>query len=149
MLYICIMSKIKKEILELFEDIKFIPGKDKLLIGYAEMFGNECIPLYKNINYIPCSSAKEAISKIEMVNPRARTADGFDKSLMGHLKLDSGEIILLYDKNAIISQLTKQFSEDTSGIFNGEEDCYTSAVEHYDFNIIGSYMDGIPAFAVL
>jgi len=148
------MNKIRKEIIEQFPDDKslkkkLLPGKDKQLVGYAEMFGDDCIPLYKGINYITCNSAEEAISKINFVNPKARTADGFDKCLLGHIKLDDGQIILLYDKDAMITQLTKEFSEDTTGLFDGEDDCYTSAIEHYEYNIIGSYMDGIPAFAIL
>ena len=113
------------------------------------MFGNDCIPLYKDINFMTCNSPEEAIEKIKFANPEARTADGFDKCLIGHLKLDNGKVILLYDKDAMIAQLVKEYSEDTSGIFNGEEDCETSALEHYSYNITGSYMDGIPAFAVL
>lgn len=143
------MNRIKQDIMETFEEVSFLPGKDSQLVGYAEMFGTDCIPLYKNINYISCSSPKEAIDKISIANPKARTADGFDKCLVGHLKLDSGQIVLLYDKNALIAQLIKEYSEDTTGLFSGYEDCETSAFEHYDFNIIGSYMEGIPAFAVL
>ena len=143
------MSKIKEEILETFEEVKFLPGKDDQLIGYAEMFGNDCIPLYPGINYISYKSPEEAVEKIKFANPEARTADGFEKCLIGHLKLDSGKVILLYDKETMIAQLIKEYSEDTSGIFDGEEDCETSALEHYSYNIIGSYMDGIPAFAVL
>jgi hypothetical protein len=143
------MSKIKEEILETFEEVEFLPGKDDQLIGYAEMFGNDCIPLYPGINYIACNSAKEAIDKIQIVNPGARTADGFDDCLIGHLKLDTGKIILLYDKEAMIAQLVREYSEDKSGLFAEDEDLEMTALEHYDYNIIGSYMDGIPAFAVL
>jgi hypothetical protein len=143
------MNKIKKEILEIFEEVKFLPGKDNELIGYAEMFGNDCIPLYPGINFMAYNSLEEAIEKIEMVNPKARTADGFDSCLIGHLKLDGGKIILLYDKEAMIAKLVKEYSEDESGLFGEDEDLEMSALEHYDYNIIGSYMDGIPAFAVL
>lgn len=142
------MNQIKQDILEQFEDVEFIPGKDKLLVGYAEMFGNDCIPLYKGINYNPCSSAEEAIEKIKYANPGARTADGFDGCLIGHLKLDSGSIVLLYDKDALLGQLKQEFMKDKS-LFENEEDAEIGAVEHYSYNIIGAYMDGIPAFAVL
>ena len=143
------MNKIKREIIETFEDVQFLLGKDKQLIGYAEMFGDDCIPLYEGINFIKCGSPKEAISKIQIANPEARTADGFNGCLIGHLKLDGGKIILLYDKDAMISQLVKEYSEDKSGLFDGDEDLESSALEYYYYNIIGSYMDGIPAFAVL
>lgn len=143
------MSKVKKEIKEIFNNIKFLPGKDKQLIGYAEMFGNDCIPLYSGINYKSYNSPKEAIEKITLLNPKARTADGFNKCIIGHLKIDSGSTILLYDKEAVIEQIINDFSKDKTGIFIGEDDIETSAIEHYDFNIIGAYIEGIPAFAVL
>ena len=143
------MNKIKKEITETFEKIKFLKGKDKQLVGYAEMFGNECIPLYNGINYLPCSSSEEAISKIYIANLKARKADGFDSCIIGHLKLDNGSIVLLYNKSSVIEQLKQEYLSDTSGLFDGEEDCETSAIENYEYNILGSYMDGIPAFAIL
>lgn len=95
------------------------------------------------------SSAAEAILKIGAVNPGARKADGFDSCLIGHLKLEDGNIILLYNKDSVIEQIKQEFREDKSDLFDGEEDIETSALEHYDYNIIGAYMDGIPAFAVL
>lgn len=143
------MNEIKQEILDTFEDVQFLDGQDEKLIGYAEMFGNDCIPLYTGINYMSCSSAAEAILKIGTVNPGARKADGFDSCLIGHLKLENGNIILLYNKDSVIEQIKQEFREDKSGLFDGEEDIETSALEHYDYNIIGAYMDGIPAFAVL
>lgn len=147
------MNKIKQEIIDTFEGIRFASGKDKQLVGYAEMFGNDCILLYKDMTFVACSSPEEAISKIKIVNPDARTADGFDSCIIGHLKINyrssREKIILLYDKEAIIEQLKQEYLKDTSGIFDGEEDCETSAYEYYDYNILGSYMDGIPAFAVL
>jgi len=143
------MNYIKEEILESFEEVKFLQGKDKQLVGYAEMFGNACIPIYKDINYISYSSPDEAIEKIESLNPEARTADGFDSCIIGHLILDNNNTVLLYDKSELINQLKQEYLRDTSGVFNGEDDCETGAIENYEYNIIGSYMEGIPAFAVL
>jgi hypothetical protein len=142
------MNKIKEEILETFEDVEFILGKDKLLVGYAEMFGVSCIPLYTGINFLRCASPEEAILKIESANPKARTADGFEKCLIGHLKTESG-VILLYDKEAVLEKLMADYRADTSGLFDGEEDIELSAIEFYEYNILGSYMQGIPAFAIL
>lgn len=147
--YFCFMNKIKEEILEIFEDAEFLPGEDDKLVGYAEMFGFDCIPLYEGINYISCGSPDETMSKMAHVNTGARFATGFDKTLIGHLKLENGKIIYLHEKEQIINQLIKEYSEDKTGLFDGEEDCYTSAVEMYEYNIIGAYTDGIPAFAVL
>ena len=71
------MNKIKKDILENFEKVEFISGEDFKLIGYAEMFGNDCIPLYEGINYVACSSPVETVYKMTLINEKARTADGF------------------------------------------------------------------------
>lgn len=143
------MNQIKKEILEIFDEVEFIPGKDNELLGYAEMFGNDCIPLYKNINFSPCSSASEAIEKIRIVNPKARTADGFDNCIIGLIKLETDKIVILYDKHKLLDKLVKEYSEDTSGLFSDDEDLMIVALEHYSYNIIGSYMEGIPAFATI
>lgn len=143
------MSEIKDEILEIFEEeVEFLDGKDEQLIGYAEMFGRECILLYKDINFT-AYSPEESIDKIQILNPKSRTVDGYDSCLLGHLNLDKKNIILLYDKEAIIEQLKQEYLSDKTGLFDGEEDCETSAFEWYEYNILGSYMDGMPAFAVL
>jgi len=142
------MENIKKQILEQFEEIKFLPGEDTKLIGYAEMFGVDCIPLYKGINYMPYKSSKEAISKIIIANPKARTMDGYDDCVIGHLK-NEDHIILLYDRNKVIKKLIKEYSQDNSGLFKDQDDIEESAWEWYGYNILGSYMDGIPAFAII
>ena len=142
------MSEIKDEILEMFEEVEFLDGKDEQLVGYAEMFGHECIPLYKDINFI-VYPPEEAIDKIQILNPKARTADGYDLCILGHLSIDKENTILLYDKEAIIEQLQQEYLSDKSGLFDEEDDCEISAIEWYEYNILGTYMDGIPAFAVL
>lgn len=143
------MNKIKEYILDVFEDVQFLPGKDKLLVGYAERFGADCIPLYRGINYFPCDSSEETFQKINVANPKARQADGFDECLIGSIKLEDNTFVLLYDKDKIINQLKEEYSKDTSGLFKDEDDINESAYEHFSFNIIGAYMDGVPAFATL
>lgn len=143
------MENIKEQILEQFEEVDFLPGKDKKLIGYAEMFGIECIPLYKGINYKIYSSPSYAISRISVINPKARKMDGYNKCVIGHLTLKSGDIILLYDREKVINQLISEYSKDTSGLYEGEEDIQDSAWEWYSYSMLGAYMDGIPAFAAL
>lgn len=144
------MNDIKKEILEQFEEegILFLEGEDDKLVGYAEMFGNPCIVLYKGINFIPFSP-DNAIDKIQKINPEARTHDGSDNSIIGHLILEDGSTVLLYNRDSLVEDLKKSYMEDESGIFEGEDDCNTSAWEWYYVNSLGSYMDGIPAFAAL
>lgn len=143
------MNKIKKKILEQFEDVKFLPGKDKLLVGYAEMFGDDCILLYKGINYMPCSSPEETIIKMTYINKTSMFVNSHENSLIGHLKLENGTIIYLHDKHALIEQLKHENMQDMTGIFKDEDDCEEGALEWYSYNTIGTYVDGIPAFAVL
>lgn len=143
------MNEIKQDIINTFESVDFLEGQDDKLVGYAEMFGEDCIPLYEYVNYFPYNSPEDAILCISDVNENARKSDGFDNSAIGHLKLSSGKTILLYSRDGIISQLKNEYMQDTSGIFADEEDCETSALEYYNYNIIGSYLDGIPTFAVL
>jgi len=148
------MNSIKEEIIEQFQEefeegrIAFLPGQDDKLIGYAEMFGKDCILLYKDIN-VTFLYPEKAIEEIHAINPQARTHDGSDSSIIGHLKLEDGSTILLYDKEALIEGIKQDYMKDDSGLFEGEEDCETSAVEWYYVNSLGSYMDGIPAFAVM
>jgi len=147
--YICHMNKIKEEILEQFEGVEFLPGKDKQLVGYAEMYGNDCIPLYKDINYIPYKSPEENMNKMLYINKGARKATGYEDTLIGHLKLDDGNFIYLHDKEQLIKKITGEYMEDKSGLFENEEACEEGALEWYYFNTIGAYTDGIPAFAIL
>lgn len=78
------MNSIKKEISEQFEDISFLPGEDDNLIGYAEMFGNDCILLYNNINFIRYNSPSECLDNIRFYSSNCRVMDGYDSYLIGH-----------------------------------------------------------------
>jgi len=143
------MNSLKEEISEQFEEVLFLPGEDDNLIGYAEMFGNDCLLLYNNINFIRYNSPSDCLEKIRFYSPKSRTMDGYDSCLIGHLKLDNGSIILVYDREAIIEQLKQEYMDDKSGIFDGEDECLDGAWEWYSYNTIGTYMEGVPAFAVI
>lgn len=143
------MNKKEKELLEEFPEAQLIKGEGKNLVGYAEMFGSDCIPLYVDINYMPYNNQKELQKKIKKLNRKAKKATGFEDSLIGILKLEDGKCIYVHERQQIIEKLISDFSKDTSGLFDDEQDVHDSAWEHYGFNIIGSYMEGIPAFAVL
>lgn len=143
------MNKKEKELLEEFSEVQLIKGEGKNLVGYAEMFGSDCIPLYMGINYMPYNNPKELQKEIKKLNRKAMKADGFEESLVGILKLEDGKHILVHDRQQIIDKLISDFSKDTSGLFEDEQDIQESALEFYSYNIIGGYMEGIPAFAVL
>jgi len=49
---------------------------------------------------------------------------------------------LVLDKNKCLSILMENFKDDGCS----EEEAYTLAIEHFDFNVIGSYVDGVPAY---
>ena len=143
------MIDMKIEISEQFEEVLFLPEQDNKLIGYAERFGNDCLLLYNDINFIRYNSPSDCLEKIRFYSPNSRVMDGYDSCLIGHFKLDDDSIILVYDREAVIEQLKQEYMSDKSGIFNGEEECEEGALEWYSYNMIGSYMDGVPAFAVV
>jgi len=141
---------IKEQIKEEVEGIKFLPSKkDSLLVGYAERKCDNTVPLYKNINFHPCLDINEAIHKMDALKQKFRQADGFDECLIGIFKKSETEYFLLYDRNKVINQLKNEYMHDTSGLFEDEDDCETSAIEYYEYNIIDSYMEGVPAFATI
>lgn len=145
------MNKIKQQILEEYEDAQFIKGLDDKLYGYAEMFGEDCIVLYEGVNFMRYTSPADCQEKIDFCAPKARkmSGEGCDHCLIGHVKLDNGEIRLVYDREAVIEQFKAEYMQDDTGLFNGEEDCESSAREFYYYNTLGTYMDGIPVFAVV
>ena len=75
----------------------------------------------------------------EYATERTLTADGFDDAIIGIVeRFGDSETVVLYDKMKCIEILVGQgMTED-------------DAIEHYNFNIIGSGMGaGGPAFATM
>jgi len=145
------MNKIEKQIRNDVSDLDD-NAFDKLhiskLVGYAEMFGNDFIPLYKGVNYTPFKTPGKAIEAIESINLKAMYTTGDLETVIGHLKLDDGTTILLQDKEQYLQKLAKQYADD--GVELEEDESYDGmALEWYYYNTIGGYMEGIPAFAVL
>lgn len=145
------MNKIEKRIRDDVPDLSkntFDKKYIKHLVGYAEMFGNEFIPLYKGINYITYETPKAAIKVIEKINKKAMYTIGDLDTVIGLLKLEDGSTIVLQSKQRYIEKLSKQYEED--GVVLEEDESYEDmAFEWYYYNTIGVYMEGIPAFAVL
>lgn len=141
---------IKEQIQCEVEDIVFLPSKhDSKLLGYVDRKGDDTIPLYHSINFHLCSNLEEAKSKMDALGQFFRTADGFDNCILGIFKRGDKSYVLLYDRWKVIMQLKSEYMQDKSGLFNGEEDCETSAIEFYEYNIIDAYMEGVPAFATI
>lgn len=146
------MNKIKSQILEICEEVTFKRGLTDKLYGCAEMFGEDCIVLYEGINFIRYTSPTHCQEMCDFYFPgeaRKLTELGYDHCIIGHLKMPDDSFRLVYDKDAIIEHLKSEYMQDKSGLFSGEEDCETSAVEFYEYNILGTGMKGVPAFATV
>lgn len=140
---------IKEQIQCEVEEIEFLTSEhDSKLLGYADRKGDDTVPLYKLINFHPCSTINEAKNKMDVLGKFYRTADGFDNCILGILKREDTHV-LLYDKWKVIMQLKTEYMQDTSGLFEDEDDCETSAIEYYEYNIIDAYLEGVPAFATI
>lgn len=147
------MNVIKQQIIDEFPDSDlsnlFIPGQDDKLIRYAEIFGCDCILLYKDINTTLYKNSDKAIVNLNKINENARLPYPYESAIEGILKLESGLSVGLMSRDKIIEKIKNDNRSDRSGIYKNEEDIHDSALEHYEYNVLGTYMDGIPAFAVL
>jgi hypothetical protein len=145
------MNNIKQQILEECENAQFIKGLDDKLYGCAEMFGEDCIVLYEGINFIRYTSVDECREKLDYcaLNSLKMQEEIYDQCIIGHVKLSDGNIRLVYSKDSIIEKCKEEYMKDDSGLFEDEEDCETSAIENYYYNILGSFMEEIPVFAIV
>lgn len=140
--------KIFKEYLKEIDcDIEFDKENEDKLVGYAERFGGEIIFMYKNVNTFFLDKTEETISEIELINPSARKADGFEDTIIGYIFID-GKAYILHDRDRMIDQMINEYEEDPSFEEEDGYDYYTMAMENYQYNIIGAYVDGVPAFAI-
>ena len=128
-------------------EVKIVEELKDKIVGIAEHFNNRLIVLYDGVNYFSKENTNSST-----LSPGARECDGFEDCHCGYLlgpfgKDGWGRTILVYDKEKMISKLIESYKED------GEEEdpdysFYTMAIEHYEYNIVGGYMDGVPAFAI-
>jgi hypothetical protein len=137
---------LKEHLLELDPDIEFDKENDDKLIGYAERFGCSFIPLYDGINAFIYNGSDEVLGLIEGLNPNARKADGFEDTIIGYIKFE-GETLILHDRDKMIEKMTSEYEQDPDLEEEEGYDYYTMAMEYYQYNVIGAYMDGVPAFA--
>ena len=79
---------------------------------------------------------------IENFNEEAVTADGFDDAIIGIGERCGQPSLVAYDRDKCIEILAEQFSDD--------EDPYTTAVEYFDFNVVGAWVgESTPIFITL
>jgi len=140
------IEMLKEHIMEMDPCIEFDDANEDKLIGYAERFGGVMIPMYENINTF-LLSLEDTLFQIDLLNPEARKADGFEETIIGYINID-GKSLILHDREKMMAQMISEYEADPE-MEEDEDYCfYTMAMENYQYNIIGSYMDGVPAFAV-
>jgi hypothetical protein len=120
--------------------------KDKI-VGVAEHFLDRMIPLYKGVNYFDKDDINAPILSFG-----ARKCDGFEDCHCGYMvgpfgKNNSKRTIMVFDKTKMFNKMIQEYTD------SGEEEdedypFYLMATEYYEYNIVGAYMDGVPAFAV-
>ena len=130
-----------KEI-DIDEEVKIDEENSSKIAGISEHFKNRLIILYDGINYF--NKDDEHAPKL---SEGARKCDGYEDCECGKLIFED-KIILVYDKNKMIEKMIEEYKSD------GEEEdpdysFWTMAIENYEYNIVGAYMDGVPAFANL
>ncbi|MEK6829892.1 MAG: hypothetical protein AABY15_07265 [Nanoarchaeota archaeon] len=139
----------RKELIEYLQeidpDIEFDKDNEDKLIGYAERFGGAIIPMYQGVNTFFIKEIGDLIAEVTQFNSRARIADGFEDTLIGYMNID-GYYVFLHDREKMIEKMISEYKSDP--LFDGD-DLYLMAMENYEFNIIGAYMEGVPAFAVI
>lgn len=96
--------------------------------------------------------------QIAEFNPKALLCDGFDDAIIGIADRFSMEPVVAYDTIKILDILMTQMNvtqEDLTrnDILNGisvEDKKYEMALEHFEYNIIGSWMgEGTPVFITI
>jgi len=86
-------------------------------------------------------------------NPEALLADGFDEAIIGICERIGMEPVVAYDREKCLEILTSEFAEEFAEDLKEDEDyslhdyIYTMAVEHFEFNVAGSYIgEATPVF---
>lgn len=81
---------------------------------------------------------QEFLEELHEESPEACTADGFDDCIIGSVGVFGEPTRVLYDQAKIITKLMTR-----DGMTEEE------ALEYFDFNIAGAYVEGVPAYANL
>lgn len=78
--------------------------------------------------------------EVVLLEPRT----DFDQFIIGYAERGT-EIIVLYAKKEILEYLTDTSDADPD---DDDQDPYTMALEHYEFNMLGVVGQNLPAYAV-
>jgi len=143
-------EQLKERILEIDPCITFDINNEDKLIGYAERFGCEIIPLYEGVNTFFTKDNEEAEEKSQkLTSIPVGTFPGLEHSVVGYVTLESGAVAILHDKEAYLVRLAKEFESIDEDEPDEDNSHYTQAIEWYEYNVIGLGLSDIttPAFA--
>jgi hypothetical protein len=142
------IKELKEQLLELDPCIQFDDSNDDKLIGYAERFGCELIPMYEGVNTFLIKDPDETIEEVSKLTDKAVLFDDLKESIIGYIVLEQGGVAILHDKEILLNNLGLEYAAD--GMEIDEDDSYYSqALQWYDYNIIGTGLSDMttPAFA--
>jgi hypothetical protein len=140
-------EQLKEYLMEMDPCIEFDEENEDKLIGYAERFGGTLVPMYDDVNAFIINNPESTLDIVHAMNPCARKADGFESTIIGHINI-GGETLILHDREKMIEQMIAEYEADSEIEEDEDYSFYTMATENYQYNIIGAYMEGVPAFAV-
>lgn len=132
------IQELKEHLLELDENIKFDDANEDKLIGYAERFACEIIPLYNGVNTF-LSNPDEAINSAMAISDKVCLFPDLSYSVVGYIVLEQGGVALLHDKEVILNSIAEEYEKYGMDIDEDEnESYYSNALEWYEYNIIGT-----------
>jgi len=140
-------EQLREYLMEMDPCIKFDEENEDKLIGYAERFGGDLIPMYEGINTFLVKDFDELTKTVSQYNVKALKAYGFEDTLIGYMNID-GYHIYLHDRDKMMDKMIAEYEADPELTEDDDYSFYTMAMENYQYNIIGAYMEGVPAFAV-
>lgn len=143
------IDELKEYLMEMDPCIKFDEDNEDKLIGCAERFGCEFIPMYQGINTFLFSDPEKVIEKVSNLTDKAVVFNGLEASIVGYIVLEQGGVAILHDKEVLLNNLAKEYEESEMEIDEEFESYYSCALEWYEYNIIGTGMSDMitPAFA--
>jgi hypothetical protein len=143
------IESLKEYLMEMDPCIKFDEDNEDKLIGYAERFGCEIIPMYQGVNTFLISGPDKVIEEVSKLTNKAIVFEGLNDSIVGYVVLEQGGVAILHDKELLLNNLAREYEESDMEIDEEFESYYSNALDWYEFNIIGTGMsdDITPAFA--
>lgn len=142
-------EELKELLMEMDPCIKFDEENDDKLIGYAERFECELIPMYQGVNTFLINDPDKVIDEVSKLTDKAVVFEGLNNSVVGYIILEQGGAAILHDKELLLNNLANEYEEDGMEIDDEFESYYSNAVQWYEYNIIGTGMSDMitPAFA--